>query len=100
MSSDASATDKVHTLSSFSKRTGERIAGSLAGCGIIWTTSAITATQATLSTLAFRPGPVEVCGMGVLLWLATKWRLCIMQQAVQSMYKEQSTASGKGSAAN
>lgn len=75
-------------------RTGERLAGSVAGIGIILATAAVTAARATISTLAFLPGPVEVCGAGVLLWLATKLRRCIVQQTKPPSSDEASTVTG------
>jgi hypothetical protein len=58
-----------------STRTEARL-GSLIACGgIIWT--AYTATVDYSGLWQFRvlnPGPIEVCAVGILIWLHAKWR--------------------------
>jgi hypothetical protein len=46
----------------------KQIGGLTAAAGAIW------AAQAVPGTLMVTPGPLEVCGVGVLLWLHAKWR--------------------------
>ena len=46
----------------------------IAGGGIVWI-AAIAAPQfGSASGITFTPGPVEVCGVGILIWLHAKWR--------------------------
>lgn len=54
------------------------IACVIAALGIVWgvylVTSRYTDMQSAWSTLVGSTGPREVCGVGVLVWLHTKWR--------------------------
>jgi hypothetical protein len=66
------------------KQSGFSIAGEIrlgsliAAGGMIWTAYAATADYANLADLwrfqILPPGPVEVCALGVLIWLHAKWR--------------------------
>jgi hypothetical protein len=55
---------------------GEESFGSLiAAAGAIWTV--YTATQDITTLWQFQiapPGPLEVCGLGIVVWLHAKWR--------------------------
>jgi hypothetical protein len=53
----------------------ERIGGLLAGAGAIWATYVATVDYASLWQMQILPpGPVEICGLGILVWLHAKWR--------------------------
>jgi len=52
----------------------EQIGSLVAGGGIIWTTYAVAHHSAEIVRFAlFPPGPLEVLGVGVLIWLVCKW---------------------------
>ena len=52
----------------------EQIGSVISGAGIIWTTYAVAHHSAEIARLAlFPPGPLEVLGVGVLIWLIAKW---------------------------
>lgn len=56
-------------------RTQERFASLIAAAGMIWAVYVATTDYASLLLLqVMPPGPVEVCGLGILLWLHAKWR--------------------------
>jgi hypothetical protein len=58
-----------------SKRREERIGSLIAGCGVIWAAHLATVDYAGLWQLRLLPpGPVEVCALGILIWLHAKWR--------------------------
>jgi hypothetical protein len=53
----------------------ERFGSLLAAAGTIWGTYVATVEYATLWTLQLAPpGPLEVCALGILVWLHAKWR--------------------------
>ena len=55
--------------------TEERFGVLVATGGIIWAVK--TATQAPASLAQFSlltPGPLEICAIGILVWLHAKWR--------------------------
>ena len=55
-------------------RRAEQIGSLCAGGGIIWTTYAVAHHSAEIVRFAiFPPGPLEVLGVGVLIWLVAKW---------------------------
>ncbi len=55
-------------------RRAEQIGSVVAGGGIIWTAYAVAHHSAEIVRFAlFPPGPVEVLGIGVLIWLVAKW---------------------------
>jgi hypothetical protein len=52
----------------------EQIGSLIAGGGIIWTTYAVAHHASEIARFAlFPPGPLEVLGIGVLIWLVAKW---------------------------
>jgi hypothetical protein len=54
-------------------RRAEQIGSLVAGGGIIWTAHAVTHHSAEIVRFAlFPPGPVELLGLGVLIWLVAK----------------------------
>jgi hypothetical protein len=58
-----------------STRTEERIGSLLAGGGMLWTLHVALTNYAGLWQLRLLPpGPVEVCALGILVWLHAKWR--------------------------
>ena len=47
----------------------------MAAAGMIWAVYEATVDYAGLWRLQIDPpGPLEVCGLGILLWLHAKWR--------------------------
>jgi len=55
-------------------RRAEQLGSLVAGGGIIWTTYDFTHHSAEIMRFAlFPPGPLEVLGVGVLIWLIAKW---------------------------
>jgi hypothetical protein len=56
-------------------RTQERVSSLMAAAGMIWAIYEATVDYAGLWRLQIDPpGPLEVCGLGILLWLHAKWR--------------------------
>jgi hypothetical protein len=52
----------------------EQIGSVVAGGGIIWTAYAVAHHSSEIVRFAlFPPGPLEVLGIGVLIWLVAKW---------------------------
>jgi hypothetical protein len=45
----------------------------IAAGGIVWAV-AIASTQLGTGGLVLPSGPLEVCGVGILIWLHAKWR--------------------------
>lgn len=59
----------------FSIRGQERFGSLLAAAGTIWAVYVATVDYANLWRMTIMPpGPVEVCALGILLWLHAKWR--------------------------
>jgi hypothetical protein len=53
----------------------ERIGSLIASAGTIWAVYVATQDYANLWRMQIMPpGPVEVCALGILLWLHAKWR--------------------------
>jgi len=58
-----------------SVRTEERLGSLIAAAGTIWAAYAATVDYAGLWRFRIAPpGPIEVCGLGILAWLHAKWR--------------------------
>jgi hypothetical protein len=56
-------------------RTEEYFGSLLSAAGIIWATYVATVDYTSLWHMQIMPpGPVEVCGLGILVWLHAKWR--------------------------
>ena len=56
-------------------RAEERLGSLIAGGGIVWTTQALTTHYQGLTRISIlQPGPLEVCAVGILVWLHAKWR--------------------------
>ena len=73
----------VHTSASkpsgqrypFSISTEERIGSLVAAGGTIWASYVATVDYASLWRMQIAPpGPLEVCALGILVWLHAKWR--------------------------
>ena len=59
-------------------RTEERIGSWLAVVGFIWTVHVGLTNYAGLCQWSWvPPGPLEVCGLGILIWLHAKWRRAV-----------------------
>ncbi len=59
----------------FNITTEERIGSLVAAAVTIWATYAATSDYAALWRLQILPpGPLEVCALGILVWLHAKWR--------------------------
>jgi len=53
----------------------ERIGSLIAAAGTVWAVYVATQDYANLWRMQIMPpGPVEVCALGILLWLHAKWR--------------------------
>jgi hypothetical protein len=58
-----------------SSSTEERLGSLIAAGGMIWGAYAATVDYAgVLSFEIVRAGPMEVCALGILIWLHAKWR--------------------------
>ncbi len=62
----------------FSIRAEERIGSLIAAGGTVWAVYVATVDYANLWRMQIMPpGPVEVCLLGILIWLHAKWRRSI-----------------------
>ncbi len=60
-------------------RTQIRLASLLAAAGTIWAVYVSTTDYDSLWRMQIMPpGPVEVCALGILLWLHAKWRRSLL----------------------
>jgi hypothetical protein len=56
-------------------RAEERLGSLTAAAGVIWAVHDVTKGLSDLSQLSVLPlGPLEVCAIGLLVWLHAKWR--------------------------
>jgi hypothetical protein len=55
-------------------KTEERIGSLIASGGLIWCTQVLTNDIHNTNALMMTPGPLEVCAIGILIWLHGKWR--------------------------
>lgn len=58
----------------FGVTTETRIGSLLAGGGLIMAVKSGTEHISNLARLTFPPGPLEICALGLLIWLHAKWR--------------------------
>jgi hypothetical protein len=59
----------------FRIQTEERLGSLIAAGGIIWTARVGTQDLGSIWQFTFlSPGPLEVCAIGILVWLHAKWR--------------------------
>lgn len=53
----------------------ERLGSLVAAGGIIWAARVATQNVSTLWNFSIaQPGPLEICALGILMWLHAKWR--------------------------
>jgi len=52
----------------------ERLGSIVAGGGIAWAAAAATHHLEGFNGILFASGPLEICGIGILVWLHAKWR--------------------------
>ncbi len=53
----------------------ERIGSIIAGAGLCWAANVLVHQTGAVSNLGLWPaGPLEVCAIGILIWLHAKWR--------------------------
>jgi hypothetical protein len=53
----------------------ERLGSLAAAGGIVWAAWVATQNVSTLWSFSItQPGPLEVCALGILMWLHAKWR--------------------------
>ncbi len=52
----------------------ERVGSIIAGSGLVWATKVWTTNPLGILGLVLRPGVVELCTFGVLVWALAKWR--------------------------
>ena len=46
----------------------------MAGGGIVWIAAIATKQVAAVSGILLPSGPMEICALGILIWLHAKWR--------------------------
>ena len=51
-----------------------RIGSLVAAGGIIWTANVATQKFTNFSNISLPVGPLELCAIGILIWLHAKWR--------------------------
>lgn len=53
----------------------ERLGSLVAAGGIVWAARAATQNVSTLWSFSItQPGPLEICALGILMWLHAKYR--------------------------
>jgi len=55
-------------------RVEEILSSLIAAAGVIWGVRIATTNPSNLDALCQTPGPLEVCAIGILVWLHAKWR--------------------------
>jgi hypothetical protein len=55
-------------------REQELMASLIAGVGLIWAAYVWSSDYWGFRALEFTTGPLDVCNLGVVIWLAAKWR--------------------------
>jgi type IV secretory pathway TrbD component len=51
------------------------LAGVVCGIGLIWSAQTWSTSYWGLRGLALTPGPLESCGVGIVIWLLARWQL-------------------------
>jgi hypothetical protein len=51
-----------------------RLGSLVAAGGVIWTANIATKNFTSLDNLLLPSGPLELCAIGILIWLHAKWR--------------------------
>jgi hypothetical protein len=57
-----------------SVRDEEQLGGLVSGIGIVWAARVWISSHWGILGLQLTRGPLEVCALGVLIWLTAKWR--------------------------
>jgi hypothetical protein len=52
----------------------EKIAAGIAVSGVLWGVQAATSPISRVENLTATPGPLELCGISILVWLHSRWR--------------------------
>ncbi len=52
----------------------DKLTGALAVGGVLWSAQVATSPISRVANLTATPGPLELCGISILVWLHTKWR--------------------------
>jgi hypothetical protein len=52
----------------------EKVAACIAVAGVLWSAQAVTTPISRVANLTATPGPLELCGISILVWLHIKWR--------------------------
>lgn len=56
----------------------ERVGSLVAAGGIIWAAQVASQDVSTLWNFSVtQPGPLEVCALGILMWLHARWRASV-----------------------
>jgi len=55
-------------------KTEERFGSLIASAGLLWGTQVLTVDIHDVNSLMRSPGPMEICAIGILIWLHAKWR--------------------------
>jgi hypothetical protein len=58
----------------FGVKTETRVGSLVAAAGLIMAAKTGTTDFTSLADLTFPPGPLEICAIGLLIWLHAKWR--------------------------
>jgi hypothetical protein len=58
----------------FGVKTETRVGSLVAAAGLIMAAKTGTMQVSRLADLTFPPGPLEICAIGLLIWLHAKWR--------------------------
>jgi hypothetical protein len=59
-------------------KTEERLGSLISSAGLMWGTQVLTVDIHDLDSLMKTPGPLEVCAIGILIWLHAKWRRSVL----------------------
>ncbi len=54
-----------------------RIGCMVAGGGAVWGVHLVTKDFPGMANLMIPSGPIETCGLGIIIWLHAKWRVSI-----------------------
>ncbi len=55
-----------------------RIGSLVAATGVIWVVQAGTLNYHGMQFLSLPVGPLEICGIGILIWLHARWRRSVI----------------------
>ena len=54
-----------------------RLASLVSAGGVIWTANVATKNFTSFDNIVLPSGPLELCAIGVLIWLHAKWRASV-----------------------